>query len=62
MVGCFDECLGRVGGVDDNDGVGCDDGAGDGTYECGADGDVVFLVEVSNFGYVEVYSRGESGV
>ena len=62
LVGCCDECLGRVGGVDYNDGVGCDDWAGDGTYECGTDGDVVVLVEGSNVVYVEVYSRGESGV
>ena len=51
---------------DDNDGVGCDDGAGDGvcdggcigTDECVSDGDVVGLVEVRNVGHVEGYSRG----
>ena len=58
-----------MGGGDDNDEVGCDDGAGDGvrdegcigTEECGANEDVVGLVEVSNVGYVEGYIRGESG-
>ena len=50
MVGCCDECVVGVGGGDDNDGVGCDDGAGDGTSKCGADGAVVGLVEGSNVG------------
>ena len=58
LVGCCDECVGGVGGGDVNDGVGCDDGAGDGTDYCGADGAVFGLVEVRNVGYVEGYSRG----
>ena len=58
LVGCCDECVGGVGGGDDNYGVVCDDGAGDGTYECVANGYVVGLVEGSNCGYVEGYSRG----
>ena len=61
MVGCCDECVGGVGEGDDNDVVGCDDGAYDGTDKCGANGAVVGLVEVSNIGYVEGYIRGESG-
>ena len=44
-----------------NDVLGCDDGLGDGvcdggrsgTDKCGADGDVVGLVECINVGYVE---------
>ena len=50
LVGCCDECVVGVGGGDDNDRVGCDDGAGDGTAKCGADGAVVGLVEGSNVG------------
>ena len=61
LVGFCDECIGGVVGDNDNDRVGCDNGAGDGTDVCGADGAVVGLVEVSNDGYVEVYNRGESG-
>ena len=68
MVGCCDECVGGVGGVDDNDRLGFYDGAGGGvcdgwcigTDKCGADGGVVGLVEGSNVGYVEGYSRGGS--
>ena len=40
MVGCYDECVGGVGGGNDSDGVGCDDGAGDGTDDCVAYGDM----------------------
>ena len=31
LVGCCDECVGGVGGWDYNDGLGFNDGAGDGT-------------------------------
>ena len=49
--------------------MGCDYVAGDlvcdvgcvGTDKCGSDGVVVGFVEVINVGYVEEYSRGESG-
>ena len=61
FFGCCDECVGGVGGGDGNYEVGCDYGAGDGTAECGADGDVFDLVEGRNVGNVEGYSRGESG-
>ena len=50
-----------MGGGNDNDVVGCDDGAGDGTDECGADGAVIFLVEGRNVEYVEGYCRRGSG-
>ena len=50
-----------MGGGNYNDGVGCDDVAGDGTEKCGADGGVVDLVEGSNVGYVEGYFRGGPG-
>ena len=57
-----------MGGGNDNERVGCVDVAGYGvcdwgcisTNNCGANGDVVGLVEGSNVGYVEGYSRGES--
>ena len=66
MVGCCDECVGGVGGGDDNDRVGCDYVAGDrvcgggciGTDKCGANGAVVGLEEGNNVGYVNVYRRG----
>ena len=69
MVGCCDECVGLLGGGDNNYRVDFDDVLGDGvcdggyavTDECGADGAVVGLVEGSNAGYVEGYSRWESG-
>ena len=61
MVGCCDECVSGVVGVDDNDRVVCDYGDGYGTDECGADRSVVGLVEFSNLGHVEGYSRAESG-
>ena len=48
-------------GGDDNDGVGCDDGVGDGTEKCGADRDVFGLAEGINVGHVEGYNRGVSG-
>ena len=60
MVGCCDECVGEFGGGDDNGGVGCDYGSGDGTDKCGANGAVVGLVRGRNVGYVEGYCRGES--
>ena len=58
MVGCCDECVGGVGGDYNNDGLGCDDGAGDVTDKCGADGAVVGLVYGINVGNVKGYSRG----
>ena len=58
---CCNECICGVGGDDDNDIVGCNDGAGDVTDECGADGAVVGLVEGINVGYVEGYFRGGPG-
>ena len=68
LVGCCDEFVDGVGGGNDNYGMGCDDGVGDGvcnggfvgTDECGADGDVVGLAEGSNVGYGEGYRRGEA--
>ena len=58
LVGCCDECVGGVSGGDDNDGVGCDYGAGDDTDEYGPDGAVGSLVEGINVGYVEGCYRG----
>ena len=60
LVVCCDECVGGVGGADNSDGVGFDDGAGDvvcdggciGTEKCGSYGSVVGLVEGSNVRYV----------
>ena len=53
FFGCCDECVGGVGGGDDNYRVSCDDEGGDGTDERGADEAVVGLVESSNVGHVE---------
>ena len=53
LVGCCDEYVGGVVGGDNNYRVGCDDGAGDGTDECGADGAMVGLVEGRNVGACE---------
>ena len=50
-----------MGGGNINDVVGCDDGAGGGTDECGVNRAVVGLVEGLNVGYVEKYCRGEWG-
>ena len=61
LIGCCDECVCGVGGSDDNDRVGDDDGAVDGTDKCGSDGAVFGSVEGRNIGYVEGYCRGESG-
>ena len=49
-IDCCDDCVGGV----------CDGGWID-TEECGDDGAVFGLVEGRNVGYVEGYSRGESG-
>ena len=58
LVDCCDGCVGGVGGGDDNSGVGCDYGSGDGTDKCGADGAVVGFVEGSNVGMRKDISGG----